>query len=111
MVGLVMVVVVSFAVWVDASLLAAVLSTRLTVKISPTLLAFTSSNKRMTLNQGNEYIRISGIVRSTDILSDNSVLSTQIADATIMYTGEGSIDESNVIGWLARFFVSAIMPF
>ncbi len=67
--------------------------------------------KRMTLNQGNEYVRISGIVRSTDILSDNSVLSTQIADATIMYTGEGSVNDSNVIGWLARFFVSAIMPF
>lgn len=67
--------------------------------------------KRMTLNQGNEYIRISGIVRSTDILSDNSVLSTQIADATIMYTGEGAGNDSNVLGWLAKFFISAIMPF
>ena len=67
--------------------------------------------KRMTLNQGNEYIRISGIVRPADVLSNNTVLSTQIADATIMYTGEGSQDDANVLGWLAKFFISAIMPF
>lgn len=67
--------------------------------------------KRVTLNQGNEYVRISGIVRATDVLSNNTVLSTQIADATIMYTGEGSGNDANVIGWLAKFFISAILPF
>lgn len=67
--------------------------------------------KRMTLNQGNEYIRISGIVRPVDIATNNSIQSTQIADATIMYTGDGDNDAANVMGWIAKFFISAIMPF
>jgi len=67
--------------------------------------------KRMTLNNGNEYIRLSGIVRPTDIGADNSILSTKIADATIMYTGDGPVAESNIMGWLARFFITALFPF
>ena len=67
--------------------------------------------KRVRLNQGNEYIRLSGIIRPTDINPDNSVESTRIADATIMYTGEGALADANKIGWLARFFISAVFPF
>jgi len=67
--------------------------------------------KRVRLNQGNEYIRVAGIIRPTDINPDNSVDSTKIADATIMYTGEGALADANKIGWLARFFISAVFPF
>ena len=67
--------------------------------------------KRVRLNQGNEYIRVSGIIRPSDINPDNSVESTKIADATIMYTGEGALADANKIGWLARFFISAVFPF
>lgn len=67
--------------------------------------------KRVQLNQGNEYIRLSGIIRPTDISPDNSIDSTKIADATITYTGEGALADANKIGWLARFFVSALFPF
>ena len=81
------------------------------VEVLPNGNMIVRGEKRMTLNQGNEYIRISGIVRPTDVLANNTVLSTQIADATISYTGEGSVNDSNVIGWLAKFFVSAILPF
>jgi flagellar L-ring protein FlgH len=67
--------------------------------------------KRVTLNNGVEYIQLSGIVRQIDILTNNTVLSTQVADATINYTGEGAIADSNKNGWLARFFNSPLMPF
>ena len=67
--------------------------------------------KRVRLNQGTEYIRVSGLIRPTDINPDNSVESTKIADATIMYTGEGALADANKIGWLARFFISAVFPF
>lgn len=67
--------------------------------------------KRMTLNDGDEFIRVSGIVRQEDVAADNTVLSTQVADATIIYTGEGSIADSSKVGWLARFFLSPIFPF
>ena len=67
--------------------------------------------KRLNLNQGNEYIKISGMVRSVDIGSDNSILSTKIADATIVYSGDGANADSSKVGWLGRFFMSAAFPF
>lgn len=67
--------------------------------------------RRMTLNEGNEYIKISGIVRPIDIATDNSVVSTKIADATIVYNGDGANADSSRAGWLSRFFLSSIMPF
>jgi flagellar L-ring protein precursor FlgH len=66
--------------------------------------------KRINLNQGNEYVKISGMVRPADIVN-NTVLSTRVADATIIYSGDGSIADANKLGWLARFFISAIFPF
>ena len=67
--------------------------------------------KRIGINQGNEYIRLSGIVRPIDIDADNTVLSTRLADPTIVYVGDGAVADSNVVGWLARFFVSSLFPF
>ena len=67
--------------------------------------------KRLNLNQGNEYIKISGIVRPIDIATDNSVLSTRVADATIIYNGDGATADANRVGWLSRFFISAVFPF
>jgi flagellar L-ring protein precursor FlgH len=67
--------------------------------------------KWLTINQGQELIRISGIVRPQDIGQDNSVASTRVADARISYTGRGSLADSNTQGWLSRFFNSKWMPF
>ena len=67
--------------------------------------------KLFTLNQGHEHIRFSGIVRPYDIDASNTVVSTRVADARIVYAGEGPANDTNKIGWLARFFISAIMPF
>lgn len=67
--------------------------------------------KRVTLNNGVEYVQLSGIIRQVDILANNSVLSTQVADATIKYTGDGAVAESNFVGWLAKFFASPFMPY
>lgn len=67
--------------------------------------------KWLTLNQGDEYIQISGIVRPVDIRTDNTVLSGQVADARITYSGKGMVADSNKMGWLSRFFASAIWPF
>lgn len=67
--------------------------------------------KRVALNQGSEYVRLSGIVRPVDIDVANSVLSTRVADATIMYTGDGAVADASKMGWLARFFMSPWFPF
>ncbi len=67
--------------------------------------------KWLTLNQGDEYIRISGLVRPQDIGPDNTVESTRLADARISYSGTGATHDANVMGWLARFFISPLWPF
>jgi flagellar L-ring protein precursor FlgH len=67
--------------------------------------------KRIGINQGNEYIRLSGIVRPFDVSADNTVESNKIADPTIVYAGDGALADANALGWLSRFFISAIMPF
>jgi flagellar L-ring protein precursor FlgH len=67
--------------------------------------------KWLTINQGQELVRISGIVRPQDIGQDNIVPSTRVADARIGYTGRGSLADANTQGWLSRFFNSKWMPF
>lgn len=67
--------------------------------------------KMLTLNQGHEHIRVSGIVRAEDVGTDNTVASTKVANARIVYAGQGEIQSANTMGWLARFFISALMPF
>lgn len=67
--------------------------------------------KLLTLNQGHEHIRFSGIVRPTDISSDNTVLSNRVGNARIIYAGQGVVADSNVMGWLSRFFLSVLFPF
>ncbi|OOG27128.1 flagellar basal body L-ring protein [Thioalkalivibrio denitrificans] len=67
--------------------------------------------KWIRLNQGEEYIRLRGIVRPVDVRADNTVLSTQIANAQVAYGGSGTLADSNSPGWLTRFFNSPIFPF
>lgn len=66
--------------------------------------------KRLTLNRGDEWVQVSGLVRAIDIGPDNRVASTRIADATIRFTGKGDIARASRQGWLQRFF-SMISPF
>jgi len=71
---------------------------------------FIKGEKWLTLNQGNEFIRISGIIRPDDISTDNTIPSTRVANARISYAGTGDLDESNKMGWLSRFFNSSWFP-
>jgi flagellar L-ring protein precursor FlgH len=66
--------------------------------------------KRVTLNRGDEYVQIKGIIRIADIDANNRVPSTRVADARISYTGKGDVARAARQGWLSRFF-SVISPF
>ena len=66
--------------------------------------------KRVTLNRGDEFIQIKGIVRPADIDANNRIASTRVADARIAYTGKGDVARASRQGWLSRFF-SVISPF
>ena len=66
--------------------------------------------KTVTLNRGDEFVQIRGIVRPADISADNRVLSTRVADARIAYTGRGDVARASRQGWFSRFF-QTISPF
>jgi flagellar L-ring protein precursor FlgH len=66
--------------------------------------------KRVTLNRGDEFVQIKGVVRATDIDANNRIASTRVADARIAYTGKGDVARASRQGWLGRFF-SVISPF
>ncbi len=67
--------------------------------------------KWISLNQGSEFVRISGLIRPEDISKDNQVESTKVANARIYYGGTGPLAEANEEGWLSRFFNSGWWPF
>ena len=69
-----------------------------------------SGEKQMLINQGNEFVRFSGVVNPTTISGSNTVYSTQIADAKIEYSAKGYIDEAQNMSWLQRFFLN-VAPF
>jgi flagellar L-ring protein FlgH len=68
-------------------------------------------DKTLRLNQGDEFIHISGVVRPADVATNNTVTSDKIADAHISYSGKGVIANANQMGWLTRFFNSVFSPF
>ena len=66
--------------------------------------------KWLTLNQGDEYIRLSGLVRADDIENDNTVSSQRIGNARISYAGRGALSDANAAGWLTRLFNHPLFP-
>lgn len=66
--------------------------------------------KSLRLNQGEEFIRLTGLVRVDDINRFNQVSSQNVANAKISYAGRGVLNDSNSAGWLTRFFTHPIFP-
>ncbi len=67
--------------------------------------------KWLKLNQGDEFIRLTGNVRVDDIGSNNTLSSQRIADARITYAGRGTFSDTNSAGWFTRFLNTPWMPF
>lgn len=80
-------------------------------EVLPNGLLRVHGEKSLYLNQGEEFVRVAGYVRSQDIDSANRVSSQRIANARIAYSGRGPLNDANQAGWLTRFFNSAWMPF
>lgn len=72
------------------------------VRVLPGGMLEIMGQKRLTLNQGNEYIRLTGVVRPEDISADNVVQSDRIAHAMIKYVGAGTTHDTSRPGWLRR---------
>ena len=66
--------------------------------------------KWLTLNHGDEYIRLTGIIRPADISPENEIVSTKVANARIQYSGTGSFARAQERGWLTKVFDSTWWP-
>lgn len=66
--------------------------------------------KWLTLSEGDEYIRIVGLIRPQDITPDNTVSSSKVADARISFGGRGNLNNNTKQGWLDRIFSSPWWP-
>jgi flagellar L-ring protein precursor FlgH len=66
--------------------------------------------KQMLLSQGDEWVQFAGRIRLVDIDGDNRLASSQVANARIIYTGKGAVQQASRPGWLSRFF-GLISPF
>jgi flagellar L-ring protein precursor FlgH len=67
-------------------------------------------SQEIMVNNEKQYITIQGVVRPADVATDNSVLSTYLADARIEYTGQGDLTNKQREGWLSRA-LDKIWPF
>ncbi|MGH8436561.1 MAG: flagellar basal body L-ring protein FlgH [Pseudomonas sp.] len=80
-------------------------------EVLPNRILSVRGEKWLTLNTGDELVRISGLIRADDIATDNSVSSTRVADARITYSGTGAFADASQPGWFDRFFMSPLWPF
>ncbi|WP_018691120.1 flagellar basal body L-ring protein FlgH [Algicola sagamiensis] len=67
--------------------------------------------KWLTLNNGDEYIRLTGMIRSDDIDASNTIQSSKVANARIEYSGKGALAKGQEQGWLSKFFSNVLWPF
>ncbi|MEC4726526.1 flagellar basal body L-ring protein FlgH [Shewanella sp. D64] len=67
--------------------------------------------KWISINNGDEFVRLTGVVRSQDIRPDNTIDSPRVANARIQYSGTGTFAEVQKVGWLSSFFMGSWWPF
>ena len=81
------------------------------LKVLPNGNLLIAGEKQIGLNQGKEYVRVTGVIRPIDMAADDSIPSYRVASAHITYNGKGAIADANAQSWLARFFNSPWAPF
>lgn len=59
----------------------------------------------LTLNQGREYVRLSGIVRREDIEPNNTISSQRVTDARISYSGNGQVADATRGGMFTQLML------
>jgi flagellar L-ring protein precursor FlgH len=63
--------------------------------------------REVMVNNENQHIILSGVIRPRDISDTNVILSTYISDAKIAYSGSGVVDDRQRPGWLANLLNNA----
>lgn len=79
-------------------------------RVLPNGYLYVRGEKWIQINTGDELVKVSGIVRPDDIMAGNVVESTKMADARIVYSGEGFMSDASNPGWLFKFFNGSWWP-
>jgi len=66
--------------------------------------------REVMVNNENQLIILSGVIRPRDISDQNVIMSTFISDAKIAYSGSGIVDDRQRPGWLANL-LNNVWPF
>jgi flagellar L-ring protein FlgH len=80
------------------------------VNVLPNGLMQIEGARETRVNNETQIIVVRGLVRSTDIDPNNTILSTNLADATIEFYGMGILAEKQRPGWLGRMLEN-VWPF
>lgn len=60
------------------------------------------SRKDITVNREKQLLLLRGVIRPDDIAFDNTILSSYVANAEVIYTGDGVINDKQGQGWLVK---------
>ncbi len=66
--------------------------------------------RMVTFSGETQYVVLHGLVRADDVASDNTVQSSNIADARVEFISEGSLTDAQKRGWLAKLY-EKLRPF
>jgi flagellar L-ring protein precursor FlgH len=80
------------------------------IEVSPTGNMFVRGSREIEVNGETQFIILQGMVRPNDVTAANTVLSSQLADVKIRYTGRGVLTDKQKPGWLASL-LDSIWPF
>jgi flagellar L-ring protein precursor FlgH len=80
------------------------------IRVLPGGLLQIEGARETRVNEETEYMVLTGVIRSKDVAADNSIMSTQIADANISYYGKGVLGDKQKPGWFTRL-MDNLWPF
>jgi flagellar L-ring protein precursor FlgH len=84
--------------------------TALVTRVLPNGNLVVNGSREVLINNENQIIQLTGVIRPRDISGDNQVLSTYVADARIAYSGSGVVNDRQKPGWLTNI-VMKVWPF
>ncbi|MEW5847926.1 MAG: flagellar basal body L-ring protein FlgH [Myxococcota bacterium] len=71
---------------------------------------FVEGHRVILVNNEEHHFYVSGVIRPIDIEQDNTIRSSQVADAEIEFVGRGRMSDAQEQGWFSRF-ISWLSPF
>jgi flagellar L-ring protein precursor FlgH len=84
--------------------------TALVTQVLPNGNLVVTGSREVLINNENQIIQLSGVIRPRDINAKNQVLSTFVADARISYSGTGVVNDRQKPGWLTTIMMK-VWPF